>query len=546
MQACRNGRPSSSSWPPIKPPRCLPSSAPQRCIAGRSSTSRASSGQDGALRARLGDALANAGRGADAARAYLEAVAHSNVADALELRRRAAMQFLISGHIDEGLATLQSVLATADMKLPRTPLRSLVSLLWRRARLRLRRLGFRERDPSEIAAADLTRIDVCWSAAVGLSVVDTIRGADFQARGLLLSLEAGEPSRIARSLAMEAAHSASTGGSNRKASAQLLEKADDLAHRVEDAYALAMVTLGRGVAAYLEGRWQDAQRALRPCGDDLPRPVHRRRLGARHRQRLRPVGLEPPGRGGRAQPPLADSAGAGTRARRSLRGDESQYLPHVGGAARGGRPGHGACRAARDHGPVVARGLPRPAQRCPLGGCADRALLRGRPIGLGADPPVLAGLATFASSPGPVHPDVDVLSPGPRGACGRGGAEELTPGRSSLAPGRRRERARKLEREGMPCPGAYAQMIRGALAAFGGDAPRAAILLADAVERFEAVNMQLCAAAVRRRLGELVGGDRGQAEVARADRWMDRSKDPESSRHDIHDLGETELRMNKL
>ncbi len=42
----------------------------------------------------------------------------------------------------------------------------------------------------------------------------------------------------------------------------------------------------------------------------------------------------------------------------------------------------------------------------------------------------------------------------------------------------------------------------------------------EAVERFEAVKMRLCSASVRRRLGELIGGDRGQAEVARADHWM--------------------------
>ena len=80
--------------------------------------------------------------------------------------------------------------------------------------------------------------------------------------------------------------------------------------------------------------------------------------------------------------------------------------------------------------------------------------------------------------------------------------------------------ARRLEREGMPCPWAYAHMIRGGLAALRGDSPRAAILLAEAVERFEAVKMRLCSASVRRRLGELIGGDRGQADVARADHWM--------------------------
>src|SRR5262249_32145058 len=211
------------------------------------------------LNARLGDALTNAGRGAEAAAAYLAAVPDAPVADAIELRRRAAMQLLISGHIDEGLATLRNVLKAIGMALPVTPRQALVSLLLRRACLRIRGLGFRERDPSEIAPADLMRIDVCWSAGAGLSVVDTIRGADFQARGLRLSLAAGEPSRIARALAMEAAHAASAGGSNRKTTARLLERADELASRVEHPYALGMVTLARGVSAYLEGRWTLAQ-----------------------------------------------------------------------------------------------------------------------------------------------------------------------------------------------------------------------------------------------------------------------------------------------
>jgi hypothetical protein len=41
--------------------------------------------------------------------------------------------------------------------------------------------------------------------------------------------------------------------------------------------------------------------------------------------------------------------------------------------------------------------------------------------------------------------------------------------------------------------------------------------------------MHLCAAAARRRLGECMGGTRGQQEIDRAERWMSdqRIKDPE-------------------
>jgi eukaryotic-like serine/threonine-protein kinase len=84
--------------------------------------------------------------------------------------------------------------------------------------------------------------------------------------------------------------------------------------------------------------------------------------------------------------------------------------------------------------------------------------------------------------------------------------------------------ARLLGRERMPCPEAYSRMIRGALAALRGDSERAASLLGEAVACFDVVDMRLCSAAVRRRLGELIGGDRGRAEVRRADGWMSEQK----------------------
>ena len=121
------------------------------------------------LRIRLGDALANAGRGAESAREYLMAAVGTNVAEALELKRRAAMQLLISGHIDQGMAALRTVMGEIGMKLPSTPRRALWSLLLLRAQVRLRGIGFRIRDESRISAEDLTRIDICWTATVGLT-----------------------------------------------------------------------------------------------------------------------------------------------------------------------------------------------------------------------------------------------------------------------------------------------------------------------------------------------------------------------------------------
>ena len=66
-----------------------------------------------------------------------------------------------------------------------------MSLVLNRIKIRLRGLHFRPRDPSQVSAEDLTRIEVCWTAANGLGIIDPIRAADFQARNLLLGAAGG-------------------------------------------------------------------------------------------------------------------------------------------------------------------------------------------------------------------------------------------------------------------------------------------------------------------------------------------------------------------
>src|SRR5207244_1742579 len=67
-----------------------------------------------------------------------------------------------------------------------------------------------------------------------------------------------------------------------------------------------------------------------------------------------------------------------------------------------------------------------------------------------------------------------------------------------------------------PTPG----LLRAGLEECSGHRPEAVRALEEALELFERAGMRLYAAAARRRLGQLLGGDRGRELVAAADAWM--------------------------
>jgi tetratricopeptide (TPR) repeat protein len=115
----------------------------------------------GELQVRLADALVNAGRGADAAEAYLAAVKGTDRRRAIDLRRRAAEHFLRSGRVDQGVATLRGVLSEVGLPMPASPRRVLVSIIGARLRLWLRGLSVRLRDERDVAPDVLLRTDTC-------------------------------------------------------------------------------------------------------------------------------------------------------------------------------------------------------------------------------------------------------------------------------------------------------------------------------------------------------------------------------------------------
>jgi hypothetical protein len=467
------------------------------------------------LRTRLADALANTGRGAESAREYLRAADTAGEADAGELRRRAALQLLSSGHVDDGLATLRTVLGAVGMKMPRTPLRALGSLALQRLHLRWRGLGFRRRDVRQVDAGELRRLEICRSAAVGLSMVDPLRGAYFQTRYLLLALRTGEPRHVVQALAIEAAHTAIGGCFSRRRTNEILAAAEKLARQLGQAYPEAMVALAKGIADALEGRWESA-RALCDQAEGIFRThctgvmwelstAHRFALWpltflgelAEVRRRLPALIKEARERDDlyavtnlslviRTFVHLADDQPE--RARREVRQvmDEwSQQGFHVQHMNRlfdevqidlYQGEGRAARERVTDQWPALARSHLLRVQQVRI------FLLH------------LRARATLAAA---------------------GAAAEPAP----LLRAAERD-ARLLRRERIAWAEALAQLVRAGVAMMRQDAGGARQLLQDAAGRLESAGLHLYAAAARRCLGEQVGGSEGRHRVEQADAWM--------------------------
>ena len=210
------------------------------------------------VRVALGEALAHAGRGAEAADALLSAVEGAPPAEGLDLRGRAAAQLLFAGHMDRGLALLEEILGHIGMHMARTPGRAILSLAWQRAGLKLRGLGFKERHESELPATQLKKVDVTFAVAEGLGTADPIRAADFHARHLRLALDAGELRRVMRALCGEVAFLTVRGVSASKRRIDLCQRIDEMATRLGDPASLGLAAGARGVSAINIGLFAEA------------------------------------------------------------------------------------------------------------------------------------------------------------------------------------------------------------------------------------------------------------------------------------------------
>ncbi len=209
----------------------------------------------------LGDALATAGRGAEAAATYERArawVTDENVE--FELRRRVAEQLLQSGYLREGRQAIASVLQRLGIPYARSPIVALLKALVRKLYVRLRGYRFEVRERSEVAARDLVRLDVLWTAVRGLMFIDFLRGFDFQSRYMLEALRVGDRRHLANGFAAEASSGAASGAKGLSRAPMLFAKLDQVSAPIDDPAVLAHNHSHRSFKHYMAGEFIAARR----------------------------------------------------------------------------------------------------------------------------------------------------------------------------------------------------------------------------------------------------------------------------------------------
>lgn len=469
-------------------------------------------------KAKLAEALTNDGREAEAAEIRIELARDVGTLEALELRRQAAEQFLVSGHFERGYALLRAVLADVGERFPASPIAVVFWVLVSRLLLRLRGLAFREERPAALDKTALVRIDSLGSAGAGLGMTDNIRGAYFQTKNLLLALDAGDPRRIARSLALEVCFTSAGGSPRRARTFALLDTAKQIAERVGTPDALALADLASGYAHYMNGEWRDAKAAF---------------VAAEVRFRDECIDVNW----------LLGSTRTMLYRTLVLRGELDELATRI----------PPVLRAAADRGDVYAtlnfRAIPvtilRLAADEPEAALANidelleklpkgvfhiqhyYVLLAALELDIYAGAP-LRGLERLRATARAMRrslllrvESVRLLTLDQRARCAIAAAASRGAVSEDLVSSAEADAA-AIRRVDLPWARALALTLASSLRALGGDRAAAIAELTRAEEALTDTDMFLRAAAVRRRLGQLTGGEEGAARVAEADAAMKR------------------------
>jgi hypothetical protein len=450
------------------------------------------------LQISMAEALASAGRPAEAAAAFRQAADQADTVTGLELRHQSAAALLRGGYVGEGLEAFEGVLRHIGLHQPdRAGARR--AARWRRQLLGLRWVGPRRRSEGDVPRRALTEMDVCGSIAVALSLLDTERGAGYQARFLALALRHAEPNRLSMALALEAGYLAGEGKYRR--AEQMAARAERVIARLDDDRARPYALWARGaLAMFRDSDWRRALDSFRQVAAVL-RQQHRSSSWEMSTSEqyislcrlmlgeLAALAEKLPGAVRAADLRGDRYAELSARLRfrtvlHLLRGEVGEAERDLDGAIEVWAGGQRRFRVGH-YGAVLSR--------------ADLCLYAGRPEAFAAHwrlDPIRLARSRLARYPIVLR---EVAQAAARVALARGARDEA------------RGYAALLARDGAPAARAQARLIEAGLAARSGQRGAAEAALTAAVADLDRLEMAAHAAAARLALGKLLGGEQGRA-----------------------------------
>jgi hypothetical protein len=224
---------------------------------------RRAGADDREVRLRWANALREAGRGREAANAFLEVARFTRDAtDRRRCRRLAAESLLDSGAVTDGMAIMNPLLAELGVAASGHPLprglRIAAGALWIARNTEL--------TPASPDAAEAERFDACWAMAKSLLFADPIAGIDALLRALRHAVASGDVQRIARASGPLAAFVLAQLPGYKRAAGRWI---DALRERRDDPYFVGIHALWRALESATHGRLDEVIRFAREAVDRL-------------------------------------------------------------------------------------------------------------------------------------------------------------------------------------------------------------------------------------------------------------------------------------
>jgi tetratricopeptide (TPR) repeat protein len=465
---------------------------------------------------RLAAALEHAGRGAEAAAMYRQVAELCSGDASLEQLRRAAEQLLLTGHFEEGSELLASLCGALDVYFP-TGSPSALSQAWTKLRLELCDL---DAPPplGGVSTRDALRVRTAQNVITGLIGYLPAHAVSVAGRYLLMALDVGDESERVRGIGLAAYLHCHIDPASRR-SRELCLQLMPLAKKTGKDELIGFAHLIRGVNAVHRQRCREGRRLLdravlelRACPGtswELDLASVYDQLAASHNGDYADIVRSTPG--------LVDEA------LRRGRVWTAAMLSGVAGLPAWNIEGPAAYR--RQLADITRHWQPRLPPVWP-----DYQLLMGEALICLYEGQPERGVALLEER----RERFCSQRPNPGAGEGSGGFARLM-GRcaaaaleASAAGSTERDRwittlrlaIATLEKQGGLAPRALATLYEGALESQLGETDNSLALLRGALACFDHAGMGMFAAAARRRLGQLVGGDEGRALVERGEDFM--------------------------